>query len=353
MAFDEFLQSNRKAVGRAMEKRLERKLSREGFLSCCGAQQYGVDSLQSAQESVNAPIWDLLDRGGKRWRPALLLLTAQAFGADPFKLLDLSTIPEIVHNGTLMVDDVEDDSELRRGKPCIHKSYGVDVAVNAGSAMYFLPLTALDGLAGKYPDKTLLQAYRIYAEELRAVSYGQGIDIWWHKGNGGEVSEGQYLQMVALKTGALARMAARLGALFAGASEKDMRLAGEFAEAIGVAFQVQDDVLNLTAGSEYGKEIGGDISEGKRTLITAHALSHATPADRKKLLAILDAKTKDAAKIRQATAILESAGSIGYAKARSREIVKSAWRRFSSVLPASKAKTLLSQLADYLVEREI
>ncbi|MFH1106954.1 MAG: polyprenyl synthetase family protein [Candidatus Micrarchaeota archaeon] len=259
----------------------------------------------------------------------------------------------IVHN-TLMVDDVEDDSEMRRGKPCIHCTYGVDVAVNAGSSMYFLPLTAFEGLSGKFPDKTLLKAYRVYSQEMRAVSYGQGVDIWWHKGNApAEVSEAQYLQMVALKTGALARMAAKLGALFAGASDRQIRLAGEFAEAVGVAFQIQDDVLNLTAGSEYGKEIGGDISEGKRTLITAHALRHAGTEGRRRLRVLLNERSKDPSKIREAIGILRSSGSIEYARRRSREIVREAWKNFSKALKPSRAKSRLGGLAAYLVEREI
>ncbi len=353
MSFKQFLESNKKTVDKALLKRVPARLSKAAFVSACGLQQYGYSNLASAQAAVNLPVWDLLSRGGKRWRPALLLLTAEAFGADPRRLLDVATVPEVVHTGTLLVDDVEDDSEMRRGRPCIHRIYGVDVAVNAGSAMYFLPLSAIDSLKGRYPEKTLLRAYQIYAEELRAVSYGQGIDIWWHKGNGGEVTEAQYLQMVALKTGALARMAAKLGALFAGASERQIVLAGEFAEAVGVAFQIQDDVLNLTAGSEYGKEIGGDVSEGKRTLITAHALKHAGTEGRRRLLVLLNAKTKDPQKISEVIAILRSSGSIDYAKRRSREIVEKAWQRFSKVLRPSKAKTRLQQLADYLVERDL
>ncbi|NIV44480.1 MAG: polyprenyl synthetase family protein, partial [Gammaproteobacteria bacterium] len=94
-------------------------------------------------QAIAQPMWDFLERGGKRWRPALFLLVIEALGEDSEKFLDFAIIPEVIHNGTIMVDDVEDDSTFRRGKPCTHRIFGIDIAVNTGNAMYFLPLLTL------------------------------------------------------------------------------------------------------------------------------------------------------------------------------------------------------------------
>ncbi len=353
MDIERLLARNRPAIDHAIEKAVPKTLTRLRLQSLVGKPRYAF-ALQAAQSSVHEPIWDLLERGGKRWRPTLFLLIAEAFGAHPKKLVDLSVLPEVVHNGTLMVDDVEDNSDLRRGKPCIHKLFGVDVAINAGNAMYFLPLLVLQKQRKRFPASTLLAAYEIYSREMVNLSYGQGFDIWWHNHQQEPVTEEEYLQMCAFKTGTLARMAAKLGALFANASPKNLELAGEFAESIGVAFQIQDDVLNLV-GKEgpYGKEIGGDISEGKRTLLTLHALQHASLEGRRHLLTILELHTKDPQKIRQAIQIIEGAGSINYAKQFARQLVLKAWKKFAPALKKGKAKDALEAFAYYLIDREI
>ena len=251
-----------------------------------------------------------------------------------------------------MVDDIEDNSDNRRGKPCIHKIYGNDVAINAGNAMYFLPLLVLMRNRKKFSEKTLLDAYEICSQEMINISYGQGLDIAWHNAPESKVSEKQYLQMCAFKTGTLARMAAKFGALFAGAKEKEIEIAGEFAEAIGIAFQIQDDILNLAGNEkEYGKEIGGDISEGKRTLILIHALENASEIKRKRLVEILKKHTKKQVEIREAIKIIEETGSIDYARTYARKMVENAWKKFEGVLKDSEAKKKLKLFADYLIER--
>ena len=310
-------------------------------------------NIKTAQPALHTPIWDLLDRGGKRWRPALMLIVAQALGANPKKLLPYSIIPEIIHNGTLMIDDVEDNSDLRRGKSAIHKIYGVDLAINAGNAMYYLPLKILLENPAKFSPKTINSAYSIYAQEMINLAYGQGFDIIWHQGRNLDITENDYLQMCAFKTGTLARMAAKLGALFAGASPKNIDLAGEFAESIGIAFQIQDDILNLTASSEYGKEIGGDISEGKRTLIVLRALEQLKPHQHDRLIRILNSRTKNQPMVGEAISLIKGTDALEYAGERARELVGSAWVKFSKALPDSKAKRQLKEFADYLIERKV
>lgn len=259
----------------------------------------------------------------------------------------------MTHN-TLLVDDVEDDSALRRGKPCTHKLYGVDVAVNAGNTMYFLPLLALKKNKNEFSCETIVKAYEVYAQEMINISYGQGMDIWWHKGKKENVTEDEYLQMCAYKTGTLARMAAKLGALLAGASDHEVELVGKFAESIGVAFQIQDDILNLI-GEEFGKGkgVGEDIHEGKRSLMVIHALGKADKKSAARLREILAIHPSDQTTIDEAIEIMKKAGSIEYAKQKAGNMVKEAWTELVPVLKPSKAKNSLEAFASYLVERKI
>ncbi|MFH1751101.1 MAG: polyprenyl synthetase family protein [Candidatus Micrarchaeota archaeon] len=339
-------------VDSQISRAIPRKLDRSALVRICGPPRFTYN-LKSAELALHIPIWDLLGRGGKRWRPALFLLVAQAYGARPEKLLPYSVIPEIIHNGTLMADDVEDNSDIRRGKPAIHKIYGADVAINASSAMYFLPLQVLRDNPANFPPKTINSAYSIYAQEMINLAYGQGFDIIWHKGRNADISEGDYLQMCAFKTGTLARMAARLGALFAGASSKNIYLAGEFAESIGIAFQIQDDILNLTASEAYGKEIGGDISEGKRSLIALRALEKSDELSRRRLLKILNSHTKDLLKIGEAISIIRGTDALEYSANKAKALVLGAWKKFSKTLPNSRSKLQLEEFADYMIYRKV
>lgn len=278
----------------------------------------------------------------------------EAAGGNVEKAKDLVVISEVVHNGTLMVDDVEDDSEMRRGKPCIHKLYGVDIAVNAGNAMYFIPLLVLMKNKEKFEEKMRLKAFEIYSQEMINLSFGQAFDIYWHKGRVENVTEEQYLQMCAYKTGTLARMSAKLGALVGGANEKQIDALGKFAEAIGVAFQIQDDILSLS-GEEFakGKGKGEDIHEGKRTLIVIHCLKNASPEKAKRLREILNMHTFERKLIEEAIEIIEETGSIEYAREFAKKMVNEAWSEADNVLKESPAKEKLKAFADYLVERKI
>jgi len=341
-------------IDKAIAKSIPREFKGKALERIAGKPAYAYDE-HSITKSIAEPIWDLLDRGGKRLRPALTLITIEALGKNPFKFIDFATIPEIVHSGTLLCDDVEDNSDFRRGKPCIHKIYGEDVAINAGNAMYFLPLKVI--MQSKLPDKTKNALYEAYAQEMVNVSLGQGMDIYWHRGLKQDISEKEYLQMCAYKTGCLTRMAVKIGAVLGGANAKQFQALSKFAETIGVGFQIQDDVLNLTSGEEnkkemggeYGKEIGGDVSEGKITLMVIYALKHSPKAYR--LQQILKMHTKDPKLILEAIGIMKECGAMDYARAYARKMVESAWAGAGKVLKENQGKRKLKALADYLIER--
>ena len=278
-------------------------------------------------------------------------------GKNPEDFVDFAIIPEVIHNGTLMVDDVEDSSEFRRGKPCTYKIYGLDIAVNAGNAMYYLPLLPLIKNKEKISKEKLCKVYEIYVQEMISLSLGQAMDISWHKGiaNADKLEERDYLQMCAYKTGTLARMSAKIAAVLADANEELTDKIGHFAESIGIAFQMQDDILDLT-GEEFAEKKGGrgqDITEGKRSLIVIHTLKVADAKDRKRLIEILNMHTSDQKLKDEAIKIMEKYGSINYAKDFARKIVKESWKEVERLLPASEAKEKINAFAKFLIERKI
>ena len=344
------LAEKKPSIDKIIEKWIPRAYDEKTLARTAGTGNYDIDAVNKV---ITEPIWDLLDRGGKRWRPTLMLLIIEALGKDPEEYVDFAAIPELIHNGTLMIDDIEDDSELRRGKPCTHKKFGIDISINAGNMLYYLPMQIV--LKSKLEPEKKSKIYDTYIQEMINISFGQGFDIAWHRGLGkaDDITEAQYLQMCAFKTGTLARMAAKLGAILADADDKTIEKIGRFAETIGVAFQIQDDILNIQPTKEWGKEIGDDINEGKRTLMVIHTLKKASDEDKKRLIQILNMHTKDPELIKEAIDIMKKYGSIKYAKEYARKMVSDAWKDVEKILPESDAKKILKSFAEFLIEREI
>jgi len=352
---EKLLVEKSKQIDQLIEKWLPRAYDSKSMEHTFGKPRFKYN-IDAANRAVAEPIWDLLDRGGKRWRPALLLFVCEALGGDAKRFADWVVIPELIHNGSLIVDDLEDSSELRRGKPCTYKTFGIDIAVNAGNALYYIPLRVL--METKLPAERLKQAYEIYVQEMINVSLGQAMDIAWHRGlaNADRISEGEYLQMCAYKTGTLARMSAKLGAVAAGANDQTIESVGHLAESLGLAFQIQDDVLNLTATEGKGQftkdYIGEDIHEGKRTLIVIYALSKATSADRKRLIEILNMHTSDKALIHEAIAIIQKYGAIEYAQKRAQALVQETWADVSALFKSGSARDAIEALVKFAAERK-
>ncbi|NKB72351.1 MAG: polyprenyl synthetase family protein [Candidatus Latescibacteria bacterium] len=355
MDIEQALAEKSKYVDKIIERYIPRAYDLETLTSTFGPPRYEYN-VEAANRSMAEPIWDLLDRGGKRWRPFLFLQICEVLGRDSTEFEDFSVLIELVHNGSLMVDDIEDSSELRRGQPCVHRKFGVDIAVNAANAMYYLPLLSFLRKRALIEATTMVRAYEAYSQELINIHLGQGMDISWHRGMAGAdtISEAQYLQMCALKTGTLARLSARLAAIFCDADEALTERLGKLAECLGVGFQIQDDVLNLTAQS--GKSqfveayVGSDISEGKRTLMVIHTLQHGN--GRQRLLDLLNMHTKDKKLTQEAIAILRQNGSIDYARQKAREVVASAWEEVRHNLEDSAAKQTLAAFVLFAVERD-
>lgn len=356
MDFEKFLEENAALIDKTIEKYIPRTLSKRSALFRVSRPRYAFN-LETLNRAIVDPIWEFLDRGGKRWRPALFLLICKALDKNPDDFVDFAIIPEVIHNGTLMVDDIEDSSEFRRGKPCTHKIYGLDIAINAGNAMYYLPLLPLIENKDRIPAEKLNNVYQIYVQEMISLSIGQAMDIAWHRGmaNADKIDEKDYLQMCAYKTGTLARMSAKIAAVLANASQELVDKIGQFAESLGVAFQMQDDVLDLTS-TEFADRKGGrgqDITEGKRSMPVIHTLEVADAKDRRRLIEILNMHTSNQKLIDEAISIMRKYDSINYTKEFAERIVEQSWNTVERLLPASEGRKILKAFANFLVERNI
>jgi len=352
----ELLGKQASKINNAIEKYIPREFEKTSTVFTLNPPFYAF-ALEALNKTISDPIWEFLDRGGKRWRPALFLLVCEALGKNPEDFLDFALIPEVIHNGTLMIDDIEDSSELRRGRPCTYRIFGTDIAINAGNAMYFLPLLSLINKGNELTQSQTNSLYKIFIQEMISLSLGQAMDIAWHRGiaDADGVTEESYLQMCAYKTGTLARMAARMAAVVAGASTDLIEKLGRFAEAIGIAFQMQDDILDLSGGEFAGKKgaRGMDVTEGKRSLIVIHALENSKPKERKRLIEILNSHTSDQKLRDEAIAIMNNCDSIAYTKKFAKRLVRESWNEVKKQLPSSEAKEKLNAFAIYLIERKI
>jgi geranylgeranyl diphosphate synthase type I len=195
---------------------------------------------------VNAPLWDLADRGGRKWRPAVCRLAFLVSGGAPPVPESICQIAELLHTGSLIVDDIQDGATERRGGPVAHAVYGVPMALNAANTAYF---RALERLRGALPSGPRLRALDMLAEELFAAHLGQGLDL----ALGADARErtppsGHYVLLARAKTGALLRIAARLGAIAAGADAAIEAALSEWASEVGIAYQIRNDVADLANG---------------------------------------------------------------------------------------------------------
>jgi geranylgeranyl diphosphate synthase, type I len=292
-------------------------------------------------------VWDLLDRGGKRIRPALTYLACESVGGRRDDAVAAAASVELLHNMTLVHDDIEDESELRRGKPCIHRIYGTPTAINAGDAMLIKVFEIANSSMIPYEHRHRLVSQ--IAKRAYEITWGQAFEfsMWKRK----EFSEEDVIRLLKYKTGALTRLSVEAGAISGCASEQQLESLGVFGETVGIAFQIVDDLLNVQADvKEYGKEIGGDIREGKKTVLAAHLLRVAKPSDKKAFTSFLGKKGISKSETRKSIALYEKYGSIEYARNRAEAFLHESTRALD-LLPASEAKTSLATIAEFLVSR--
>jgi len=306
-------------------------------------------------------LYDLLsdypERGGKMMRSSICLATARAFGSRPEDALLSAVAIELLHNALLIHDDIEDGSEERRGQPTLHKLYGVPLALNAGDTLSLLSLRPLmDNMQRIGPGL----AMTIFKETERVAwesAEGQAMELGWCRDNCNEVNDADYLTMVLKKTCWLATIhPSRIGALIGTRGRIDLKPFIRFGFFLGAAFQIQDDLLNLVADGRYGKELNGDIWEGKRTLMLIHTYQEASTKERKKLseTMALSRDQRTAEQVAWVRLLMDRYGAVDHARRIAHGLAGAALKEYASTydgLPDSRDKQFIRGLPTWVFER--
>jgi octaprenyl-diphosphate synthase len=314
-------------------------------------------------QALIAPSKDLLSRGGKRWRPLLMTLVCEALGGGD-AALPLVPLVEFCHNASLIHDDIEDNSDERRGKPAVHIIHGIDAAINSGSFFYFLPLACIDSWIADSHCK--LKVYSLWAAYLRKLHLGQAMDIHWHRNFELTPSLDEYFTMCKLKTGCLSRFAAELGAVVAETVNKTSLLSsfptphsplptphsplGIAAEKLGVGFQILDDVKNVTTGIP-GKKRGDDIVEGKKSLPVLLFL-HSHPEKKDMVFRCFKATRSGGVgvpEVEELIQALSAAGVIAEAETQAKALITEARSAFADPSLSVEGRALLGGLIEMIV----
>ena len=312
------------------------------------------------QRYLYAPLAAHIARMGKGLRPSLCIATCRAFGGTEEQAQQSAMALEMLHNAFLVHDDVEDGSDLRHGHPTMNAEHGIPIAVNVGDAMTALGLRML---RENLPTFGANLTWRIF-EEIEHMMLesleGQALELGWVRDNRLDITEADYLLMILKKTCWYSFIyPCRIGALIATQDTVDLDRFNRFGYYMGTAFQIQDDVLNLIGDLEkYGKEIGGDLWEGKRTLMLVHLLKQSHPEEQERLHAFLQqgryARQED--DVTWALERMHNYGSIGYAVSVSQHFAGATLYEFFEAfgnVPESEDKTFIRQIIDYMVSREL
>jgi geranylgeranyl diphosphate synthase, type II len=287
----------------------------------------------------------VLGGGGKRIRPVLVMLAAEAAGGDAEDALDAGVAIEILHNFTLVHDDIMDNAAQRRGRETVHTRWDPNIAILVGDGLIGVAYATLLRTSGG----DMRELISLFTDGMMEVCEGQSYDKEFELRP--RVSEREYLMMIAKKTGALVRISAELGAAIGGASPAHRAALSAYAEHVGRAFQIQDDLLDVTAvEAEFGKSIGGDILEGKKTYLLVRALDLTDGDERALLEDVAQRRAGGDGLVARVAGVYERCGVLDDARARIAEDTALA-NAALAVLPDNDGRAMLDWFARMLLER--
>jgi geranylgeranyl diphosphate synthase type II len=306
------------------------------------------------------PVSAHLSRIGKSIRPALCIATCQAFGGNAEAATNSATAIEMLHNAFLVHDDVEDESELRRGQPTMHAEHGVPLAVNAGDMLNAMSLRMLRDNLKVLGEQLTWRVFDEFDHMMQESLEGQAMELGWVRDNRCDLTDEDYLRMVLKKTCWYSFIQpCRIGALIATRDTVNLDRFNRLGYYLGAAFQIQDDLLNLNGDqNRYGKEIAGDLFEGKRTLMLIHLLRSADPRDASRLRVLLGRTRalRSAGDVQWVLDLMRLHGSLEYGRTISRQLAGAAMYEFTQVfgdVPPSDERTFLHQIIRYMVSRDL
>ena len=238
--------------------------------------------------SLYNPVKYVLSMGGKRIRPVLMLLAYNMYKEHPEDIMMQALALETYHNFTLLHDDLMDHADMRRGHQTVHKRWDANTAILSGDTMYMLAFQLMQRCDSHH----LVEVIRLFTETAIEIGEGQQFDMEFENRN--DVTEEEYIEMIRLKTSVLLACALKIGAIMGDASKEDSELLYRFGEQIGLAFQLQDDLLDVYGDEKvFGKAIGGDITSNKKTYMLINALNRANATQRAELMRWIETKEFD------------------------------------------------------------
>nr|WP_314290347.1 polyprenyl synthetase family protein [uncultured Capnocytophaga sp.] len=301
---------------------------REAFLAYLNSQH-----IQREPRHLYEPINYILHLGGKRLRPILTLIATELFDVDYKKALDVATAVEVFHNFSLIHDDIMDKAPFRRGQATVHEKWNTNIGILSGDAMLIMAYRLLE----RYPAKTLASLSPLFSKTALEVCEGQQWDMDFESRMDVKIEE--YIEMIRCKTAVLIGASLQMGAIIAEATLENQLLLYDFGINIGLAFQLQDDYLDSFGDSSFGKKIGGDIIENKKTMLYLKSLELGTPEECESLLEWYKISKESEEKIEEVKRLFEKTGG---AKALREEIV----------MITNRALDVLEQLSISIEKRE-
>ncbi len=296
-------------------------------------------------ETLYNPASYILESSGKRLRPLLVILSAKAVGAKPNKVYNAALAVEMLHNFTLVHDDIMDNADLRRGNLTLHKKYNLNTAILAGDSLLAVAYEFLL----KDCKVNARQALTSFTEGLVEVCEGQSLDTEFEIRK--NVSIDEYIEMISKKTAALAKMCCELGAYLADGSKSDVKALSNYGKYLGIAFQIQDDLLDVIADkAEFGKRIGGDLMEGKKTFLFIEALEKAQGKDKLDLRKVIANKGIRSNQITKYKMLYEKLGVIDDAKTAIQKYTEKALKSIDKISNKNEIG-IFYWLADSLIKR--
>ena len=300
---------------------------------------------------------DYPSRGGKMLRPSICIANARAFGGSLEAAVQGAAAIEILHNGLLIHDDIQDESELRRGKPTLHALHGTALAINAGDAMMFTALRPLMDALRPLGGEAVEQVLDVSLNMARETAEGQALELGWRDHNVTDLTEADYFRMALKKTAWMGMIwPAQLGLILGSGGRGDPQLVVRFGYFLGVAFQIEDDLRNLSVDPGYGKEMNGDLFEAKRTLMLIHVRAACSAAERRQLDSFLaqPRTERSPAEVLWLAALMERLGSIDHGRQVAAAMAGAAAHEFGIAyggLPPSRDLDFIGGLPTWLFER--
>ena len=300
-------------------------------------------------KNLYEPIFYILKLGGKRLRPVLTLMTAEIFGCNYKKALNAALSVEVFHNFSLVHDDIMDDAPLRRGKETVHEKWNINTGILSGDAMLIMAYQLFEN----YDAATFQALAKLFSKTALEVCEGQQYDVDFETRN--DVTITEYLKMIEYKTAVLVGAAMKMGAIVADASAEDQNHIYEFGRNLGIAFQLQDDYLDAFGDPEtFGKQVGGDIIENKKTYLYLKALEFSVEEDRIKLndLYNTDSFDKDA-KIHMVKHIFTTSKASNATQKEIKNYTNKAFLILESLNISEEKKQLLKTFGSQLMNRNV